>query len=138
MYTHTHTLSLSLPGTNTQPTNRTQSTHPLSRRALVRFDLKPIQDYLVRNPNDTVLDATLSLTLEKAHASDSGLIVDLFPLVERWGAANEVVDPSENGRGIPARNGDVTWLWSFFNFTRWSSPGGAFNNVASATQVRTR
>ncbi|MEO0479824.1 MAG: DNRLRE domain-containing protein, partial [Planctomycetota bacterium] len=51
-----------------------------------------------------------------------------------WGEGISVA-PGGQGGGGPANSGDVTWDSNFFGSSGWTTPGGDFDAVASATQT---
>ena len=57
-------------------------------------------------------------------------VVNVHRLLASWG---EGTSSSPGGGGAPAGLGDATWLHRFFPDSLWSSPGGDFAEVASAS-----
>ncbi|MEQ1862743.1 MAG: PQQ-dependent sugar dehydrogenase, partial [Chthoniobacteraceae bacterium] len=102
---------------------------PYVRRALVQFDVPGRVAF-----GSKVLSASLQLNFVKAGSAGSGKSIGLHRLTEPWGeGASENIDGK--GFGAPARTGDATWFFTFFNTLGWGSPGGSFNSTASATAV---
>ena len=57
--------------------------------------------------------------------------VELRRVLADWGEGSSDARAQE-GAGIAAAQGDVTWLHRFFNTSLWTMPGGDFADVASA------
>lgn len=92
------------------------------RRGLLAFDLALIP------AGATITSATLTLNCSQTQggASDIGL----YRTLADWGEGGSA---SGGGGGAPATPGDATWLHTFFNTSFWSTPGGDFAPVASAS-----
>jgi hypothetical protein len=102
----------------------TNGTSPRTlRRGVIAFDVASLP------AGATVLGVTLTLNMSK---TNSGAVnIALHALDATWGEAGS----SENqGQGDNSEPGDATWIHRFFDTTAWSSPGGDFESVASASR----
>lgn len=93
------------------------------RRALVRFDLSPI-------PSDVeLLSAELTMNFRSSNESDRQF--NLHRLLNDWseGPAASI----SGGQGVPASEGDVTWLHRDNPSTAWDAPGGDFISSPSSS-----
>jgi hypothetical protein len=102
------------------------------RRGLIEFDLSSIP------AGATITGASLSLTMTKSGPS-SGTAdpISLYQVLAPWGEAPPPGSnaPADGGAGVPAATNDATWTYRFFNTTQmWTTPGGDFDAVASATK----
>ena len=99
------------------------------RRALVAFDLTGI-------PPTAVIDGVkMEFFINSVPTgSPQGGTASLHRLTSSWGegAANA---PGQEGQGAAAQTGDATWSHAFWNTTTWSTAGGDFQSLASATQA---
>lgn len=96
-----------------------------ARRTLVHFTLAGVV------PPDARIDS-VALTLHVASAPDT--IVRPFALhrvTRDWG---EGASAGAGGSGAPAAVGDATWLHAFHPTVSWTTPGGDFEPMASATR----
>ncbi len=82
-------------------------------------------------PGSTITAASLTLTLVQGGVSGDQSH-SLHRLTADWGEGMSV---GLGGNGAPATPGDATWSHTFFPDSFWTSPGGDFDPVASATQV---
>lgn len=82
-------------------------------------------------PGSTITAASLTLTLVQAGLSGDQSH-SLHRLTADWGEGMSV---GIGGNGAPAMSGDATWSHTFFPDSFWTSPGGDFDPVVSATQV---
>ena len=96
------------------------------RRALIRFDLTPIP------ANATILDVTLSLTVDRSGGNNSNNPFGLHRVQQAWGEG-DVVGASQGGFGGSPNDGDATWTSSSHGNTLWTAPGGDFITGASAS-----
>ena len=101
---------------------------PYNRRALLAFDI------VSHIPAGATIQAVqLQLHLDKAGPNAAGSTpVSLYRLTETWGEGTSN-NPLNQGYGAPATPNDVTWNFRFFNTSSWTTPGGSFNGVASAS-----
>jgi glucose/arabinose dehydrogenase len=102
------------------------------RRALVSFDLTTALP-----GGAQVTSATLMLHLKNAanNPSHPNATMTLNLLSTSWGEGSSLASGS-GGAGVPATTGDATWSARFYdasNPTNWTTSGGVFNAVASAT-----
>jgi len=58
--------------------------------------------------------------------------ISLHKLTADWGEGTSNASFQE-GQGAPATTNDATWLHRFYNSTFWTTPGGDFNSLASAS-----
>lgn len=101
----------------------------LARRALIQFDLSALPD------GATILDARLRLHMSRT--ATSGVLVDLHRVTRGWSEGLSAPF-GEEGAGVPAEPGDVTWLHTRFDWETpeyWDRPGGDFIDDSSATTV---
>lgn len=95
------------------------------RRAAVKFDLAG------QIPaGATINSVSLSLTLSKSISSDVSM--GLHRLTEDWGEGVSNANGPE-GKGTDATPGDTTWTHRNFPTEPWSTNGGTFESVASAS-----
>ncbi len=97
------------------------------RRGLVAFDLSDIPG------GSTIHEVELTLNLSRT-SSPSAASVRLHRTLADWGEAGSVA-PGEQGGGAPAAPGDATWLHTFHDTQFWTSPGGDFSSVISASRA---
>jgi hypothetical protein len=96
------------------------------RRGAIAFDLSTIPS-----------DATISSVTLTLHNSRSGPLspapISLHRFLADWGeGASNAGTPG--GSGVNAQDGDVTWTRRFYDDVLWTTPGGDFSPVVSATQ----
>lgn len=96
------------------------------RRGLVAFDLQGVVP-----AGATITGATLTMTMVRA-ANFDNVDVGLHRVLRQWGEAGSVA-PGGQGAGANAALGDATWIHSEFDTASWTTPGGDFDPVASAT-----
>jgi|GEM_PF-837045 len=104
---------------------RTNETTNYLRRGVVAFDLSAIPS------NATVTAASLNLFLVKMGPVAPGNIT-VNKALQNWGEGNSNAG-SPGGHGAAAQTNDATWLHNFFNTSFWTTPGGDFSAVPSAT-----
>jgi hypothetical protein len=97
----------------------------LERRALIQF---PIADNIPENV--VITDAYIELFCTKASASGVDSDYSFHRLLESWGEGDSF---SPNGQGVPASDGDATWVRRFVPDISWLVEGGNFNEIASAS-----
>lgn len=95
------------------------------RRALLRFDLAALP------PGAQLQSVSLTLSLERSRQAGD-LPMSLHRITQAW---NEGPSASMVGIGEPTQPGDVTWLQRLHPALPWTSPGGDFAAVASATRI---
>ncbi len=98
----------------------------LTRRAVLAFDVASQVP-----AGSTVNSASLRLTVTRS-SSPTSSIVSIHPVTREWGEGVSNAGANE-GSGAAASSGDATWVHTFFPGELWSSPGGDFEPVASAT-----
>lgn len=102
------------------------------RRALVAFDLTGI-------PATAVIDSVkmeFFISNVPGMGSPKGGTASLHRLTSPWGEGAADATGQE-GQGAPAQAGDATWSHAFWNTTTWTTDGGDYQAVASATQAYT-
>jgi glucose/arabinose dehydrogenase len=99
----------------------------LLRRALVRFDLSGIPPGAVIN--SVSVSFVINQVPQNSASADSAT---LQRVTADWGEAGSNPFPPE-GQGAPAQAGDATWLHSFYDSTAWTTPGGDYDSLVSAT-----
>ena len=96
------------------------------RRALLKFDLAAIP------AGSTITD--VQLTLHLSRTINAAEYVDLHRTLSDWGEGASVAFGEEGG-GAPAQPGEATWLHTHYNTQFWTTPGGDFAPIASASQL---
>gem|GEM_PF-2351896 len=101
----------------------------LERRALLEFDIAATVP-----AGSTIASATASLNMNNdPRAGDVPSSFGLHPVLADWGEGTDNA-PGNEGQGVQATNGSVTWLSTAFNQgPDWSSPGGDFETAPSAS-----
>jgi hypothetical protein len=80
----------------------------------------------------TITGVTLSLNMSRT-AFDTARTVELHKLLADWGEGTSHA-PGEEGDGAPATPNDATWRHRFYDTIFWTTQGGDFSNVVSASQ----
>jgi glucose/arabinose dehydrogenase len=97
------------------------------RRTALAFDLTSI-------PASAVVES-VSLTFRinlRPFAGANSSVAKLHRLKQDWGeGASDALEPG--GRGTTAQTGDVTWLHRYYDTDLWTTPGGDYVSVPSAT-----
>ncbi len=95
-------------------------------RALIAFDVAGTVP-----AGATIDEVELNLNVNRTQTGDRS--VTLHRVEADWGegASNASSNP---GQGAPAATNDATWLFTFFNTTRWLTAGGDFASGPSASQ----
>src|SRR5262245_3234811 len=78
----------------------------------------------------TITSVTLMLVL--IQSSSGNQTHTLYRLNQDWGEGTSV---ASGGQGAPATANDATWLYRFFPGAPWSTVGGSFHAIASASAV---
>lgn len=100
----------------------------LSRRALVHFDVAG-----GGIPAGSVIDSVqLVLRMDRTIVGD--IDVAIHRVTANWGEGASDADFAE-GTGAQSETGDATWIHRFYDTDPWTTPGGDFDPVASATQT---
>jgi hypothetical protein len=102
---------------------RTNQSSESIRRGLLAFDLESIP------AGSTITSATLTLYMSLTRAGPQ--MVALHRAHAGWGEGTA----AGFGAGGPAEPGDATWLHTFYDTAFWSSPGGDFATVSSASAL---
>jgi hypothetical protein len=99
----------------------------MSRRALLAFDIAG------NVPAGATIDSvTLTLHVSQAAPTGTPSPFTLHEVLADWGeAASDAGDPG--GLGVPAEPGDATWSHRFFSTDLWTTAGGDFDPVSSAS-----
>ena len=105
-------------GRNNQPSNS-------RRRSVILFDI-----VAAIPAGSTVNSVVLGLSL--APSNEAAATVSVHRLQAAWG---EGTATSGGGQGAPAGPGDATWLYSQYNSTPWTTPGGDFEAASTQTSV---
>ena len=96
------------------------------RRGVLAFDIAG------KHPaGSTITSVSLSMNMSKT-ISDTRA-VELHVLLADWGEGTSNADGNE-GQGAPATPNDATWRHRFYNAIFWSTLGGDFSAMASASQ----
>jgi len=98
-----------------------------ARRGLLAFDVSSSVP-----AGATVDSVALVLNMSKRVLPDT-VTISVHLVNGDWGQAGSDA-LLEEGKGAPAEAGDATWGHSMFPGTSWSTPGGDFAGVASASQ----
>jgi hypothetical protein len=97
------------------------------RRALLSADLSSI-------PTDAVvLSVRLEMVVERSGGNFGDITYGLHRVQRAWGEGEAVIPDEPGGLGAPAAVGDATWNDARFTQEVWSTAGGDFSSVASAT-----
>jgi hypothetical protein len=96
------------------------------RRAVIRFDVEGSL------PAGAVVDSVwLDLECSRVR-NDTGQLVSVHRVTAGWGeGTSDALD--EEGQGNVSTPGDATWIHREFDTLFWSSPGGDFDPVESAS-----
>ena len=99
----------------------------LIRRGTLAFDVNSVIP-----GGATIVSAVLELNMSRSVSADKQ--VSLHKLEKDWGegASNAT---GEEGAGALAQSGDATWLHALFDTTIWSTAGGDFESLVSASTV---
>jgi len=97
------------------------------RRALLRFD---IAAEIPAGATITEVELTLSMSMTNAGVRE----VRLHRVLADWGEGTSNA-PSGEGSGTGATTNDATWTRRFFPSVFWTTPGGDFDPVISATKA---
>jgi hypothetical protein len=94
------------------------------RRGLLRFDLTGIP------AGSTITSATLTLHMSRTRAG--AVNVSIHRVLAAWGEGTSNAS-EEEGEGGQASTGDATWSHRFYNSIIWTTAGGDFAAVSSAS-----
>jgi hypothetical protein len=101
------------------------------RRGAIKFDLSGIP------AGSTITSATLTLNMSLTPGAAGAQMIELHRSLKDWGegASNAALaGRGGEGVGIQAQTGDVTWVYTFYKTTKWTTPGGDFATTASASK----
>lgn len=96
------------------------------RRALIAFDLAseiPAGKQITR----------VVLTLFVSQTNSGPEPMELHRVTADWGEGSSNAGESRDGIGAASRQGDATWIHTFFPDQRWTRPGGDFDASADST-----
>ncbi len=93
------------------------------RRGIMRFDLSSIP------PGSTITSVQLKLYMSATQGGTH--TISLHRALQSWG---EGASFAFGGGGTPAQPGDATWVNRFFPSDPWTTPGGNYEPVASASK----
>jgi hypothetical protein len=102
-------------------------------RALLRFDLSGL-------PTNTVIQSA-KLTVHATQQPIDGYDFTAFGLhrmFRPWGEGNKI-PVTQPGQGVPATEGEATWLHSFYPTNQWAEPGGQpgtdYSSIESSFEI---
>jgi hypothetical protein len=102
-----------------------------TRRALIMFDIAGSGI----PSSSTINDAKLTLYMSKTPDGLDSRLVELHRLLKDWGeGTSRTAVPDKEGGGADATTGDATWLYTFYNTSFWTNPGGDFSPTVSASE----
>lgn len=94
------------------------------RRTVIAFDLTDV-------PNGAEIQSA-QLQLYCNNNSGSSVNVTAQKLLQDWGEGTSQANGNEGG-GANSTTDDATWLHTFYNTSFWTTPGGQFSSVISAS-----
>jgi hypothetical protein len=97
------------------------------RRGVLAFDIAGSIP-----PGSTITSVSLSMHMSRT-LLETARTVELHKLLADWGEGTSHA-PGEEGDGAPATTNDATWRHRFFDTIFWTTQGGDFSNVVSASQ----
>jgi len=101
------------------------------RRGLIEFDVASLI------PAGSIITG-VTLTMKDIMGLNGDPVVSLHRLLADWG---EGASFQNGGQGDLAKEGDATWLYTFFNASNptassaWSTPGGDFSSTVSGSTI---
>jgi hypothetical protein len=98
------------------------------RRAAVAFDLASALP-----ANATITSATFTLTLSNSGPTTTSDVM-LHRFARDWGEGTSNAG-TPGGTGAPSTIGDATWAHAFYDATPWTTPGGDFSPMMSASRT---
>jgi spore coat protein A len=99
----------------------------LVRRGLIGFDVAGAIP-----AGSTINSVTLTLNQSRSRTSDETVL--LHRVLADWGEGTSI-GAGEEGQGAPATAGDATWTHRIWPGTLWTTLGGDFDPVASASTI---
>lgn len=97
------------------------------RRGLIAFDIA------AQVPAGALIESA-QLRLEMNRTVAGNIDVDLVPVLADWGEGTSDAEGQE-GMGATSMPGDATWVHTFFDTSTWTTLGGDFSNIISASQT---
>jgi len=99
----------------------------MTRRGLIGFDVAGAI------PAGATINSVM-LTLYQSRSRTADETVRLHRVLADWGEGISI-GPGEEGQGAPATAGDATWTHRIWPGTLWTTPGGDFDPVESASTI---
>jgi spore coat protein A len=106
-----------------------QGTGNDKRRGVLKFDLAAAIP-----PGSTVNSASLTLRMSKSNQAGSTL-VRLYRLLAPWGEGTSGNTGGQGGDGGASTPNDATWIHRFWPEAPWTTPGGDYSGVLSASAI---
>jgi hypothetical protein len=97
------------------------------RRGVIAFD---ISGHIP--PGSMITTVSLSMNVSRVPVA-TAYMIELHKLLADWGEGTSQAS-GEEGEGAPATPNDATWRHRFFDAIFWTTEGGDFSAVVSATQ----
>jgi hypothetical protein len=94
-------------------------------RALIRFDVAGSVP-----AGATITSVILTVTVTATPSGGVSSTFDLHPVLQSWGEGN-----NSDHQGSPANAGEASWNNRFAPGTPWTTPGGTFSPVVSASRA---
>lgn len=95
------------------------------RRGLIRFDVSSIP------AGATITSVSMALSMDRSRGSTSYGIT-MHRVIQAWGEGTSNAGTASDGGGSGATPGDATWIHTFYDTARWTTPGGDFASTISA------
>jgi uncharacterized repeat protein (TIGR01451 family)/fimbrial isopeptide formation D2 family protein len=99
------------------------------RRGAIKFNLSGVP------VGSTIVDAALTVHMSMTISASEP--IGLHRALQNWGEGTSNAGiggvGAGEGDGTQATTNDVTWVYTFFNTQKWTTPGGNFLATASAT-----
>jgi hypothetical protein len=96
------------------------------RRALMAFDLESKIP-----PGSQITGVKLAMHVSTTIAGNE--FMELHRVTTDWGEGPSDAGSARDGQGVASKNGDATWIHTFFPNQRWTNAGGDFASSADAT-----
>ncbi len=96
------------------------------RRTLIHFNLSTIP------PGSVINAVSFSIYCNKIPQDPAPATIELHKLLKDWGEGTSDATGAE-GTGASATTNDATWSFNLFNTSSWTTPGGDFMAVKSAS-----
>lgn len=114
-------------GTGNLFIGKTGGAGPGALRGLLAFDIAAEVP-----AGSIVTDVQLTLDVLKQGGGSGSDDYSLHAVDQDWGEGTSF---ATGGGGAASTTGDATWIHTFFDLDTWTTPGGDFQNVPSATQT---